>query len=91
MNIILLYKPLPPDASAVVCDNFDGSYSILINSNKPEKQQIESILHELIHINNYDFDSDLTATMLEKLLHAQEHKASDYDLGEINFYAHYLD
>ena len=29
--------------------------------------------------------------MLEKLLHAQEHKASDYDLGEINFYAHYLD
>ena len=86
MNIILIYKPLPQSAGAVLHDNLDGSYSIIVNSNKSEEKQIESVKHELTHIKNYDFDSNLTADMIEKLVHAQN---NDCDFDDINFFCYF--
>lgn len=83
MNVIIIYKSLPPFAGAVLHDNLDGSYSIIVNSNKSEAKQVESILHELAYINNCDFDSNLTADMIEMLVHNQN---NDCDYEGINFY-----
>ena len=64
MNVTLLYAELKPSQTAVVRENEDGSYTILINKNKCPERQIQGVLHELAHIKN-----DLHADMVESLLH----------------------
>lgn len=54
MNVTLLYAELKPSQTAVVRENEDGSYTILINKNKCPERQIQGVLH---------------ADMVESLLH----------------------
>lgn len=73
MNVTLLYAELKPSQTAVVRENEDGSYTILINKNKCPERQIQGVLHELAHIKNDDFSNDLHADMVESLLHNANH------------------
>lgn len=69
LNVTLLYAELKPSQTAVVRENEDGSYTILINKNKCPERQIQGVLHELAHIKNDDFSNALHADMVEALLH----------------------
>lgn len=73
LNVTLLYTELKPSQTAVVRENEDGSYTILINKNKCPERQIQGVLHELAHIKNDDFSNDLHADMVESLLHNANH------------------
>lgn len=83
MNVNLVYAELRPSQTAVVHCNDDGTYTILVNVNKPKNQQISGVMHELSHIRNDDFFSDLQVGLIEKMTHAVE---NDIDVSEINFY-----
>lgn len=87
MNINLIYAVLKPTQTAVLHCNDDGTYTILINRNKPRDKQIQGVMHELSHINSDDFYSDLQAGIIERITHDAEH---DADISEINFYCHVL-
>lgn len=86
MNVTLLYAKLKPSQTAVVRENEDGSYTILINKNKCPERQIQGVLHELAHIKNDDFSSDLHADMVESLLHNATpcHRVAE----DVEFYYH---
>ncbi len=87
MNINLIYAVLKPTQTAVLHCNDDGTYTILINRNKPRDKQIQGVMHELSHIRNDDFFSDLQVGILENLTHEAN---NDVDVSEINFYCHVL-
>lgn len=87
MNINLIYAVLKPTQTAVLHCNDDGTYTILVNVNKPKNQQIRGVMHELSHISNDDFFSELQVGILENLAHEAN---SDVDVSEINFYCHVL-
>lgn len=87
MNINLIYTALRPSQTAVVHANDDGTYTILVNSNKSKQKQIQGVLHELQHINNDDFYTELQADIIERILHNQQLKE---DLDHINFYYHVI-
>lgn len=87
MNINLIYTALRPSQTAVVHANDDGTYTILVNSNKSKQKQIKGVLHELQHINNDDFYTELQADIIERMLHNQQLKE---DLDHINFYYHVI-
>lgn len=87
MNINLIYAVLKPTQTAVLHCNDDGTYTILINRNKPRNKQIQGVMHELSHINSDDFYSDLQAGIIERITHCDDH---DADISEINFYYHVL-
>lgn len=65
----------------------NGTYTILINRNKPRDKQMKGVMHELSHINSDDFYSDLQAGIIEQITHDAEH---DADLSGVNFYCHVL-
>ena len=87
MNINLIYAVLKPTQTAVLHCNDDGTYTILINRNKPKNQQISGVMHELSHISNDDFFSELQVGILENLTHEAN---NDVDVSGINFYCHVL-
>lgn len=84
MNINLIYAVLKPTQTAVLHCNDDGTYTILINRNKPRDKQMQGVMHELSHINSDDFYSDLQAGIIERMAHAVE---CDADVSGINFYS----
>lgn len=83
MNINLIYAVLKPTQTAVLHCNDDGTYTILINRNKPRDKQMQGMMHELSHINGDDFYSELQAGIIERITH-------DADLLGVNFYCHVL-
>ena len=87
MNVNLVYVELRPSQTAVIHYNDDGTYTILVNVNKPKNQQIRGVMHELSHIRNDDFFSELQVGILENLTHESN---NDVDASEINFYCHVL-
>lgn len=87
MNINLIYTALRPSQTAVVHANDDGTYTVLINKNKTPEKQKQGVLHELQHIKNNDFYTDLQANLIERLLHNQQ---LNEDLDNINFYYHVI-
>lgn len=89
MNVTLLYAELKPSQTAVVRENEDGSYTILINKNKCPERQIQGVLHELEHIKNDDFNSRLHANMIESLLHSNN-LFPDRIAEDVEFYCHVM-
>ena len=87
MNVTLFYAELKPSQTAVVRENEDGSYTILINRNKPRDKQIQGVMHELSHINSDDFYSDLQAGIIERITHDAKH---DADISGFTFYSNVL-
>lgn len=49
------------------CDDF---YTIVLNSRLSHSQNIKTFWHELKHITNDDFNSDLSVDTIEKFAHA---------------------
>lgn len=86
MNINLIYIKLRKSQTAVLKLNDDGTYTILVNSNKPQDIQRQGILHELGHIIHDDMFSHANIDLLEKMAHAREMD----DVEGINFYTHII-
>ena len=86
MNVVLIYTKLRPTQTAVLKLNDDGTYTILVNSDKPIDVQRKGILHEIGHILNDDMFSHANIDLLEKMAHARE---TD-DVEGINFYTHII-
>lgn len=85
MNIVLIYTKLRPTQTAVLKLNDDGTYTILVNSDKPIDVQRKGILHEIGHILNDDMFSHANIDLLERMAHARE-----IEFEDINFYTHIL-
>lgn len=85
MNIVLIYTKLRPTQNAVLKLNDDGTYTILVNSDKPIDVQRKGILHEIGHILNDDMFSYANIDLLERMAHARE-----IEFEDINFYTHIL-
>lgn len=85
MNIVLIYTKLRPSQNAVLTLNDDGTYTILVNSDKPIDVQRKGILHEIGHILNDDMFSHANIDLLERMAHARE-----MEFDGINFYTHIL-
>lgn len=85
MNIVLIYTKLRPTQTAVLKLNDDGTYTILVNSDKPIDVQRKGILHEIGHILHDDMYSHAHIDLLEKMAHARE-----IEFEGINFYTHIL-
>lgn len=86
MNIVLIYTKLRPTQTAVLKLNDDGTYTILVNSDKPIDVQRKGILHEIGHILNDDMFSHANIDLLERMAHAREMN----DVEGINFYTHII-
>lgn len=85
MNIVLIYTKLRPSQNAVLTLNDDGTYTILVNRDKPIDVQRKGILHEIGHILNDDMFSHANIDLLERMAHARE-----IEFEGINFYTHIL-
>lgn len=85
MNINLIYIKLRKTQTAILKLNDDGTYTILVNSDKPIDVQRKGILHEIGHILNDDMFSHANIDLLEKMAHARE-----IEFEGINFYTHIL-
>lgn len=86
MNINLIYIKLRKTQTAVLKLNDDGTYTILVNSDKPIDVQRKGILHEIGHILNDDMYSHAHIDLLERMAHARQFD----DVEGINFYAHII-
>lgn len=86
MNINLIYIKLRKTQTAVLKLNDDGTYTILVNSDKPIDVQRKGILHEIGHILNDDMYSHAHIDLLERMAHARQFD----DVEGINFYTHHM-
>lgn len=86
MNINLIYIKLRKTQTAVLKLNDDGTYTILVNSDKPIDVQRKGILHEIGHILNNDMYSQAHIDLLERMAHARQFD----DVEGINFYTHII-
>ena len=86
MNINLIYIKLRKTQIAILKLNDDGTYTILVNSNKPQDIQRQGILHELGHIIHDDMYSTANVDLIERMAHAREMD----DVEGINFYTHII-
>ena len=85
MCINLIYIKLRKTQTAILKLNNDGTYTILVNSDKPIDVQRKGILHEIGHILNDDMFSHANIDLLERMAHARE-----IEFEGINFYTHIL-
>ncbi len=60
------YMELPPKIYAFVHPNDDGTYLIFLDPRRSREQQIESYIHELMHILNGDFWCGFPVYYLER-------------------------
>ena len=86
MNINLIYIKLRKTQTAVLKLNDDGTYTILVNSDKPIDVQRKGILHEIGHILNNDMYSQAHIDLIERMAHARQFD----DVDGINFYTHII-
>nr|DAK42944.1 MAG TPA: IrrE N-terminal-like domain [Caudoviricetes sp.] len=86
MNINLIYIKLRKTQTAILKLNDDGTYTILVNSDKPIDVQRKGILHEIGHILNDDMYSHAHIDLLERMAHARQFD----DVEGINFYIHII-
>lgn len=86
MNINLIYIKLRKTQTAILKLNDDGTYTILVNSNKPRDIQRQGILHEIGHIMHADMYSQAHIDLIERMAHARQFD----DVEGINFYTHII-
>lgn len=65
---IILYD-MPTGIKAFTRSNPDGTYTIVLNSRLSDEQQRLSFYHELMHIQNGDYDRKMAIGMLEIYAH----------------------
>ncbi|VTY47544.1 Uncharacterised protein [Veillonella parvula] len=86
VNINLIYVKLRKTQTAILKLNEDGTYTILVNSNKPRDMQRKGILHELGHIIHDDMYNIANVDLIEHMANAREVD----NVEGINFYHHVL-
>ena len=86
MNINLIYIKLRKTQIAILKLNDDGTYTILVNSNKPRDIQRQGILHELGHIIHDDMYNTANVDLIERMARAREMD----DVEGINVYTHVI-
>ena len=86
MNINLIYIKLRKTQTAILKLNDDGTYTILVNSDKPIDVQRKGIQHEIGHILNDDMYSHAHIDLIERMAHARQFD----DVDGINFYTHII-
>lgn len=67
VNVVLLDFPRP--GNEMVCENEDGSFTIMINARLSYENQLKSYQHAMKHIQNNDFQKTDTQ-MIEAIAHA---------------------
>lgn len=72
-NVRIVYEPFDCDfRGATLCryDNGEDYYTIIINSNLSSEGQYHTLRHEIAHIANNDFDSEVSIDELETIRHS---------------------
>lgn len=68
--IIVTYQPLPTHIKAIVHENSDDSYTIIVNKNLSEEGRKRAVAHEMRHIQGEDLQSDKDVSQVEKSCHS---------------------
>ena len=63
---------LPTDIYSFVRENPDGSYTIIINARLSYEDRARRYKHEIGHIENHDFEKDMTADEIEVMAHRRQ-------------------
>ena len=71
-DVNTLLVDLPGTIKAFVTKDTDDFYTIYLNSRLSHEQNIVSFIHEMEHIENDDFYSDLTADQIERVRHGKQ-------------------
>ena len=70
-NYRTIYQQLPYKIRGFVVHNANEDfYTIVLNSRLAHNQNIKTFWHELKHITNDDFNSELSVDVIEKFAHA---------------------
>ena len=69
-NVMLL--DLPTTVYSFVRQNPNGSYTIVINARLSAEDQMRHYRHEVDHIENHDFEKDMTADEIEVMAHRRQ-------------------
>ena len=69
MNEVFVHYADLGSVKACCTPNEDGSYSVFINPRLSDAEQKKSLEHELSHIRNDDFNSDLDVDEIESIRH----------------------
>lgn len=69
MNDVFVHYADLGAVKACCTENEDGSYSVFINPRLSDVEQKKSLEHELSHILNDDFHSELSVDELETIRH----------------------
>lgn len=64
-DIILRLVPLPTTVNGLTVQDEEGKYNIYLNSKHTHEAHIETLKHEMQHINSNDFTSDLYIKKIE--------------------------
>lgn len=64
-DIIVRIIDLPLNAKGFTAESPDGVYNVYLNARQSYETQYETFLHELRHIEEYDFESDKPIWELE--------------------------
>ena len=67
--LIRLTGGLGSKVKGFVCEDADGYYNIYVNKDHTREQQMQTIRHELEHIENADMESPSPADQLENKRH----------------------
>ena len=71
-DVNTLLVDLPGTIKAFVAKDTDDFYTIYLNSRLSHEQNLVSFIHEMEHIENDDFYSDLTADQIERVRHGKQ-------------------
>ena len=66
-DYFIRYETLPPKIYAFVCENSDGTFTIVLDPRRSREQQIEDYSHEIWHIIHDDFYNGLPIERVEDL------------------------
>lgn len=69
IRTVLVDMPTTISAYTILSDDF---YTVIINSRMTKEKQIEAYTHELMHIQNGDFDKKCSASLIEFYAHRKE-------------------
>ena len=67
INILLM--DLPTTIYSFVRENPDGSYTIVLNARLSAEDRARHYDHEMGHINNHDFEKEISADEIEVIAH----------------------
>lgn len=72
-NVKVVFRPFDCDFRGAVLRKYDDGeiyYTIVINENLSEEEQIRTFRHEIAHIVYNDFDSNIPIGEIEAIRHA---------------------